>query len=193
MKPLYLDTDEFTRLGASRSGLQPLGGLSRLGSLLSDSDGELSWRVGGESQRRSDGSLARVLHLRLEGQVRLICARCLRPRDYALSVKRSFLLARSEAEAARLDDLDDDSDVLVGSRRFNLSDLIEDEAILALPTVVTHPDCRLQSSDGLAPGDEAGGVSEQGAGRLQPSTESAATGTRKPFAALADFKPKSGS
>lgn len=46
MKPLYLDTDEFTRLGASRSGLQPLGGLSRLGSLLSDSDGELSWRVG---------------------------------------------------------------------------------------------------------------------------------------------------
>jgi uncharacterized protein len=191
MKPLHLDTDEFTRLGASKSGVQPLRGLSRLGSLLSDSDGEISWHVSGESQRRSDGGLARVLHLRLEGPLRLTCARCLRPRDFGLSVNRSFLLARSEDEATRLDDLNDDSDVLVGGRRFNLSDLIEDEAILALPAVVTHPDCHLQASDGLARAHEAGGVSEQGAGRPQPSNGPAVTGTRKPFAALADFKPKS--
>jgi uncharacterized protein len=191
MKPLYLDTDEFTRLGASDSGVQPLAGLSRLGSLLTDTDGEISWHVSGESQRRSDGGLARMLRLRLEGQLQLGCARCLRPREFALSVNRSFLLARSEDEATRLDDLNDDSDVLVGGRRFNLIDLIEDEAILALPAVVTHPDCHLQASDGLARGHEGRVVSQGGAGRLQPSAEPAVTETRKPFAALAGFKPKS--
>jgi uncharacterized protein len=190
MKPLHIDTDEFTRRAASQSGVLALGALSRLDSLLSDSEGELSWQLRGASRQRSDGSVERTLQLRVEAPLRLVCSRCLRPLGFKLELTRGFLLARTEREAIDLD-LSDESDVLVGDRRFNVSDLIEDEVILALPSVATHPDCSLQSADRLNQSPELGtDVGQSGAITTAPLAEPSHNGTRKPFAALVDFKSK---
>ena len=57
--------------------------------------------------------------------------------DIGLDVDRAFLFASDEDEAARLDE-DQDDDLLVVSRAFNLIDLLEDELILALPIFGAH-------------------------------------------------------
>ena len=57
-----------------------------------------------------------------------------------LAAQRSFLFARDEVEATRLDEEIDD-DVLVMVRSLDLAELAEDELILALPLVPRHDSC----------------------------------------------------
>lgn len=187
---LLIDTDEFTRRGERREGEIPLRALERLGSLLSDSGGSLAWQLAGTARQRSDGSIVRELSLQIRGAARVPCARCLSPLTVDLQVAREFLLADNEAQATQLDSMTDDKDVLVGSRRFDLIELIEDEAILALPPVKTHVDCSLGSTGKPASG-MSGSPGEGLPGRLGIEPAQPASGARRPFAALAAFKKNS--
>jgi len=69
-----------------------------------------------------------------------------------------FRLVRTEAEANALpiEDDEEDEDVLVGSRSFDLEKWVEEEAILALPRMVVHDACeeKREWSDGEEPQEE---------------------------------------
>ncbi len=71
------------------------------------------------------------------------CVRCLEPVVVEIAQERSFVFVGSEERAAELDEDLEDADVLVGSRRFDLAELIEDELILALPALPQHESCDL--------------------------------------------------
>ena len=54
-----------------------------------------------------------------------------------------LILAKDETEADKIEEMlgDEDIDVIVGSREMNVFDLVEDEALLALPLSPRHEVC----------------------------------------------------
>lgn len=136
-----IDSFEFTRRQDSCEDTTPIRDFARLTSLLADAAGDLTWRFDGWRERGNDGRDELLVRLRLSGSVSMRCGRCLGIAPIPLAVDRRFLLADSEDEAARLDEADEERDVLVSSRRFQLAELIEDEAILALPPAASHARC----------------------------------------------------
>jgi uncharacterized protein len=137
-----IDTHEFTRRGDAAEGQVPLQELERLGSLLIARDGLLGWRLSGRSEVGADGSRQAHLHLGLAATMAMRCVRCLERIDVPLAVERDYRLVATEAQAEQEDVDEDEFDLLVGARRFDLAGLIEDEAIMALPPAPRHPDCR---------------------------------------------------
>ncbi|MGD9945144.1 MAG: DUF177 domain-containing protein [Burkholderiaceae bacterium] len=140
---LIIDTFEMARTGAARDGEQPVAELPRLASLLHDTGGRLSWALRAWREPRPEGSSDDFMQLSLEGALSVACVRCLGPLPVPLSIERSYRLVASEADAERLDLDDAQFDVIAGSRRFDLAELIEDEAIMALPQVPRHESCEM--------------------------------------------------
>jgi len=176
-----LDTHEFTRRGQVTSGTRPLTDLPRLGSLLMDLAGALDWQIAGRSDLRADGSRMGYLELTMHAQVTMRCVRCLEALSVELDEARSYRLVADEAQALREDAEDDEHDLLVGSRHFDLASLIEDEAIMALPAAPRHDNCAAPIA--LAESSQA---SDLGV----PESESEPEGGANPFAALAAMRRK---
>lgn len=172
-----IDAFEFTRTGHSLEGCLPVSSLIRLASLLASGEGEVTWRIDGWRQPTAEGREQLHLRLRASGSVGLPCGRCLGVVVLPLAIDRSFLLAPTEVEAAALDDAEDELDVLVASRNFSILELLEDEAILALPPASSHAQCERPVSrrDGRALDGERSAI------------ESA---PRSPFAALQSLRRK---
>ncbi|HLS56777.1 MAG TPA: YceD family protein [Zeimonas sp.] len=165
-----IDTFELARSGAELSGETPLAGMSRLGSMLSDVDGSVAWRLRGWRAARPEGGADDCMALSIAATLRMPCVRCMGPVPVELSAERAYRIVRSEAEAERLDLDDQQYDVLAGDRRFDLAGLVEDEAIMALPLAPRHERCDLPA---------------QGALDAEPAAEA---GRPSPFAALARLK-----
>lgn len=177
------DAFELARSAGRRAAHTPLARLGRLAASLADGRGEVAWSIDGRSARRADGGRDLYLELRVAATVRMRCVRCLQPVDCQLAVARTLRLARTEAQAERedLEALDDDSvDVIAGSERFAPLDLVEDEALLALPIAPRHVDCRLPGA--------AGAAGEGAAARDQGGSDEGAAPPRSPFAALAALR-----
>jgi uncharacterized protein len=109
------------------AGELPLAQLPRLRSALAASEGALRvqarFSADPESLGRLQGELA--------GELQLTCQRCLRPTAWALDGHFDLSLVGSEAEEARL--LESREPVLVAEGQLPLWDVLEDEALLALP------------------------------------------------------------
>ena len=141
--PRRLDIDAFADQGASLAGEWPLQVLERLSSLvLPEAPGHpVCWHAVGEERLGADRQRQRWVRLGVACNVRMTCQRCLEPVAIALSVERAVRFVATEAEAERLD-LESEDDVLATSRRFDLLELVEDELVLALPTVPRHEVCQ---------------------------------------------------
>jgi len=172
-----IDAFEFTRTGHSLEGCVPVSSLVRLASLLAGNDGEITWRLDGWRQPMAGGREQLHLRLRASGSAGLPCGRCLGVVTLPLGIDRTFLLAPTEVEAAELDDAEDELDVLVATRSFSVLELLEDEAILALPPAASHAQCDRPSSR----------REERATGGDQSASDAAA---RSPFAALQSLKRK---
>lgn len=174
--PLVVDSRELTRNARTLEGSFEVRRLERLVSLLSRDEGRLAWRVRGERKPRAEGGHDDFLHLGIDGQVWMQCVRCLGDAPVAIHVDRGFRLVGSEAQAAREDTEESELDVLAGGARFDLGELIEDEAIMALPPIARHEDCALPAGGGGA--QVSGAPAEPGPGEARAN----------PFAALAALK-----
>jgi uncharacterized protein len=82
------------------------------------------------------------LEVWLRGRITVTCQRCLQPLDLALEPHAGFELEHSEAQADA-SGLDEDEfwDAVVGSERFDLMQLCEDELLLAVPFAPMHASC----------------------------------------------------
>jgi len=140
MDRLYIDTLEFARLGRKLEGRAPLQQFSRLvGDLPAQAgDAVVSWSLSGES------TLAGLsfLDVRVQACVTLLCQRCLSPFEYPVDSRNRLQLVKFEADLEDESDLDEDEiERIVGSKRFDVLELVEDELILGLPYVPRHEVC----------------------------------------------------
>jgi uncharacterized protein len=153
--PERLDVRRFAQESAQLEGRIALSKMERLAQdlyrPLADLTAEiLHWQARGEQVEQAGGAAQIWLHVALQTTAPMQCQRCLSEVAVALQVQRSFRFVRSEEEAMAQDD-DAQEDLLVLSKQLDLLELIEDEAIMALPMVPTHERCpqpvKLASSD----------------------------------------------
>lgn len=139
MNAFVIDAFEFSRINGSREGRTPVAEMTRLTKDCADPSGEIAWTVtGGASQQGYP-----QLRLSVEGSVNLICQRCLAPYAHRIDSSTVLMLGKDDEQADEIEALLDDEsiDVIVGSRSMNLADLVEDEALLALPLAPKHAVC----------------------------------------------------
>ena len=139
MSAFVIDAFEFCRSNGHRDGVTPVAEMSRLSKDCADSSGEVSWTVEGGTHPQGYPQIT----LSVAGNVKLVCQRCLSPFEYAMDSATVLVLGKDDPHADEIEEiLDDESiDVIVGSRSCDIRDLIEDEALLALPQVPKHEVC----------------------------------------------------
>jgi uncharacterized protein len=155
-----IDAFHFAESGGVLEGRLESAELPRLAELAVSPLQPFEARVAGLRSPRGKAGL----ELWLRGRITVTCQRCLQALDLALEPHAGFELERSEAQAdaAGLDD-DEVWDAVVGSERFDLIQLCEDELLLAVPYAPMHEVC-------------------------EPAGATAAGDRVSPFAALAQLK-----
>jgi uncharacterized protein len=144
------DLFAFIRSGEQVSGTVALADMPRLlaeqaADAPADANKPFRWQMqGAVREEATAGQSARqrlFVDLEVDGAVWLQCQRCLHAYEQSLLVRTRLEVMRSEeeADAAPLDD--DEADVIVGSRNFDLITQIEDELLLALPVSPRHAVC----------------------------------------------------
>jgi uncharacterized protein len=140
---LKLDILEFIRAGQTASGNATLEDMPRLAQAITSLDQSVQWQVAGQvvtdEQRRKQDRLT----VKLDARLNLVCSRCLEPMPITLSVVRHFWFVKDEATADTLDANQDEIDVLAANRQFDLTELLEDELLMALPPQSTHDVCEV--------------------------------------------------
>lgn len=187
------DLFAFCRKGGSLAGEVPVRELPRIlaetaqAAPATAADEKFSFTAGGsvlEEAAEPGAPVAQRLFLDLtvDGQVWVDCQRCLQvfAEPIATSMRFEVMPTEEAADAAPMDD--DEVDVIVGSKRFSLLELIEDEVLLALPTAPKHAVCP-DVHESLVTG--ADGLVEP-----QPEAEPEEEKRPSPFAALASLKTK---
>ncbi len=124
------------KLAASRGELQgavKTPALERLEDQLAEAGGEIRWSIrgGGDPEGRPAITVA------IEGSVPLVCQRCLGALDQPVSQSTTLLLARDNAELAKLD-ASSEHEVLLASAPLDPVALVEDELLLTLPFAPRH-------------------------------------------------------
>jgi len=118
--------------GRSFRGVVPVDRLERLAPLLASKEGEL----GVEIAFNLDERCIRTLKGSIRGNVTLICQRCLGSLPFPLELDFSLGIINSDDEIARLPE--GYEPLLVSGDPVKTFDLVEDEILLAVPSVPTH-------------------------------------------------------
>lgn len=145
-------------------GQRELSEFSRLiDGLPPQANSQVTWSLQGEGTTAGK----RFIEVRAQAEVTLECQRCLQPFVLPLLVENRLEVVRSPSE---LED-DDETERIVGSPKFDVLELIEDELILSLPSVPKHEVC-------ISVSGESGPTDQPDAEAASPS----------PFAALEKLK-----
>jgi len=171
--PSHLDVKAFAQAASAIAGHDLL---SKYERLMQETQGlgaerPLNWSARGELRTDEAGAEQVWLHLTVDTSLPLTCQRCMGPVDLAVVVNRSFRFVDSE-EAAEAQDDEAEEDVLALSQEFKLTDLIEDEVLMALPLVPRHEECPVEVKLAVA----------------DPGFEAASAEKRNPFAVLAKLQ-----
>jgi uncharacterized protein len=147
MSAFVIDAFEFCRNNGYREGVTPVADMRRLAAECADPSGQITWAIQGGQTRQGYPSMT----LSVSGTVQLVCQRCLAPFGYDLDSSTMLVLGKSDEEADEIEEvLDDESiDVIVGSQSCDIMQLLEDEALLAMPQAPKHevcPDTKLMDS-----------------------------------------------
>jgi uncharacterized protein len=151
--------------------------------LNDESNESVSWAARGESREKTGSATELYLHLTIEAAPWVECQRCLKPYRQPLDVVATYLIVASEEEADAVPLDDDEVDPIVGSRQFDLYDLIEEELLLSLPLVPKHAVCP-SVHEALVTG-EAGDIVIERPDEDEPARRDASD---NPFAALQALK-----
>jgi uncharacterized protein len=143
MEAILIDAFEFCRQGEALEGEFAVAELPRLAAEAIAPTGTIRWSLAGGKHAQGYPQLM----LQVVGSVPLMCQRCLTPFEFGIDSESVLVLAQDEAGADELEAaLDDDAlEVIAGSRQFNVAELVEDEALLALPVSPRHDICPGQS------------------------------------------------
>ena len=199
--PHALDVFEFARSERHAAGGLRVSQLPRLTNEVPadacDRDTSFTWQAEGSTQPelQDDGSEAAQPYLRLvvHGSAWLECQRCLAPYEQAFDVDATYRLVATEEEAEAYPLDDDELDVIVGSRQFDLVDLIEEELLLSLPLVPKHDVCpQVHESLSSGAGGELADDADTQSSDEGEGDEGGDGGKPNPFAALEALKRDGG-
>lgn len=139
MNAIIIDAFEFSRQKESREGQIAIADLARLEKESPGASGMLHWSLVGSSGKFGHPQLT----VSVSATVQPVCQRCLKPFPLEITSEAVLILAKDEDDADKIEAmLDDDAyEVIVGSKEMNMLDLIEDEALLALPLSPRHEVC----------------------------------------------------
>jgi uncharacterized protein len=139
MSGFVIDAFDFCRNNGYREGVTPVAEMPRLAADCADPSGSITWSIQGGQTRQGYP----MMTLSVAGTVQLVCQRCLAPFSYPLEASTVLVLGKDDEEADEIEEiLDDESiDVIVGSHTCDIRDLLEDEALLALPQAPKHEVC----------------------------------------------------
>ena len=133
----FCDVWDLARRSGMVQGELALRDSSRLSAQLADSDGALHYRLCGMIDERGRPAA----RLELDGVVRARCDRCGEPVEVPIEERALFYFVVDEAELGSLPIDEAPDEPLLGSHRFDLASLVEEQAILALPISPRHDDC----------------------------------------------------
>jgi len=147
MSAFVIDAFEFCRNNGYREGVTPVAEMTRLAADCADASGEITWSIQGGTTPEGYPTMT----LSVAGLVQLSCQRCLAPFGYELDSSTMLVLGKDDQEADEIEEILDDEtiDVIVGSHSADIMQLLEDEALLALPQAPKHevcPDTKLMDS-----------------------------------------------
>jgi uncharacterized protein len=171
--PVHLDIKVFAQTANAMSGHDRLSNYERL-MLETQGLGAgnlLNWKAHGDLRIDQTGVEQVWLHLTVEASLLLICQRCMGLADIAVAVDRWFRFVHSE-EVAQAQDEHAEEDVLALGTDFNLTGLIEDEVLLAMPLVPRHTVCPVEPKLSVA----------------DPAFEAASTEKHNPFSVLTKLR-----
>ncbi len=139
MNAFVIDAFDFCRINGRRDGTTPVAEMTRLIKDCADTSGTLAWSVEGGTSKLGYPQLT----LSVQGTVQLMCQRCLTPYAYQIDSSTVLMLGKDDDHADEIEEIvnDESVDVIVGSRTMDVNDLLEDEALLALPQVPKHAVC----------------------------------------------------
>ena len=130
--PKYVDPRKFAQQGLALRGNFDLKELTRLTPLLAVDEGEVHADLIFSINEQG----VRCLSGRLNGQVSMICQRCLEPAPQDLDVLINLAVVWSDEDIKHLPKTLDA--LIVGEGQVNLYEVLEDELILGLPIVAYH-------------------------------------------------------
>jgi uncharacterized protein len=139
MSAFVIDAFEFCRNDGHREGTTPVADMTRLAADCADASGTIAWSIdGGQTRQRYP-----MMTLSVSGTVQLVCQRCLQPFGHEIDSSTVLVLGKDDEEADEIEEiLDDESiDVIVGTHAMDIRQLLEDEALLALPQAPKHEVC----------------------------------------------------
>lgn len=137
--PAFIDPIRLAAAARELTGRIPLAPMRRLGESVLALEGEAYLTLRFDRHDSCHGQVRGTI----EARVHMRCQRCLQTAERELRIPVVLGIVRSEAEAERLpEELDP---LLVDDDRCRLSELVEDELLLALPVVAMHvkdaPEC----------------------------------------------------
>jgi uncharacterized protein len=135
-----IDVLELARDGGSVEGEIEAAGLARLAPMLAAPAGRIRYRL----QGRIDGRGRRGAVLHIAGLLGLPCDRCGARLEWALDETDGFFFVDTEQQLESEPITPDGDEPLLASRRFDVQELVEEQAILALPISPRHPACAPQ-------------------------------------------------
>lgn len=133
------DVWELARRGGQVQGELALASSERLAEALFDTAGTLRYRFSGMTDARGRAAAT----LEIDGQLSARCDRCGAAVDVPIRERATFYFVADERELARLPIDEAPEEALLGSPRFDLTALVEDQAILALPISPRHETCAM--------------------------------------------------
>jgi uncharacterized protein len=139
MSAFVIDAFEFCRSNGYREGVTLVADMPRLAAECANPSGELAWAIQGGQTKQGYPSMT----LSVSGVVQLVCQRCLAPFGYDLDSSTMLVLGKNDEDADEIEEVLDDEtiDVIVGSHSCDIMQLLEDEALLALPQAPKHEVC----------------------------------------------------
>lgn len=145
-----IDSLEFAADGDCITGRLALTSLPRLVDVLVNPDGWLDCELSGWQEKgRAGASADRVgLRLRVSGMLGLRCQRCLTEVGFDCAIDSRLLLIAEGAEWPEEELEAEDYDAIPAERALSVLSLVEEEVLLALPSVPRHENCRLPGDPG---------------------------------------------
>ena len=129
-----VDSVTFAREAGELRGEIPVASLGRLRGAVADDTGSVAFSVSGFINDLGKPALG----LRVAGNLKLVCQRCLGPVDFQLDSQRTFELVPPDIALGDPADEAEDVEQIHADPRLDVVELVEDEAILSLPMVSSH-------------------------------------------------------
>lgn len=127
---------EFAQRGEALRGSVPVAELQRVCDLLSSNAGEVHYELSG----RINEADKPMLKIKVDGQFRVICQRCLGEMEYPLALENELELVADESSLKPLEEEGESADMVVADKEMDVVSLVEEEILLGIPMSPKHPE-----------------------------------------------------